>query len=115
MIRYKENCEIVKNVNMRGGDGTVLLRHLLNKDEFNEKGRLFAQITVAPNCSVGYHEHHGETEIYTVISGSGIFNDNGNDYTVTAGDVLITKSGQGHGIACSGNVPLELIALIIYD
>ncbi|PWL48798.1 MAG: cupin domain-containing protein [Clostridiales bacterium] len=115
MIKKGHTIPVQENEHMRGGDGTVILHHFLNQDEFYGKGRLFSHITVNPGCSVGYHEHHGETEIYAVLSGNGVFNDNGEEAPVTAGDVMITKGGQGHGVACAGSCPLELIALIIYE
>ena len=49
------------------------------------------------------------------MSGNGVFNDNGTEVPVSAGDVLVTKSGDGHGIACAGSCPLELIALILFE
>ena len=115
MVKKGHELPVQENENMRGGDGTIVLRHFLNKDEFYGKGRLFSQITVKPGCSSGYHEHHGESEIFAVISGNGLFNDNGEEMPVAAGDVLVTSSGKGHAIACVGSCPLELVALIIYE
>lgn len=115
MVKKGESLRVQENVQMRGGDGTIILQHFLNADEMHGKGRLFSRITVKPGCSIGYHEHHGESEIFAVLSGTGRFNDNGTDVSVSAGDVLVTGSGNGHGIACVGEEPLELVALILFD
>jgi len=114
MVKHADGQKTAVNENMRGGNGSVLLTHFLDKEEMNGKGRLFSRITLDKGCSIGYHEHIGESEIFAVISGGGIFNDNGTECAVEAGDVLITQSGQGHAIACAGDCPLELIALILY-
>jgi quercetin dioxygenase-like cupin family protein len=114
MIKHEDQQKSVINENMRGGTGSVILKHLLDKEEMNGKGRLFSRIALKKGCSIGYHKHEGESEIFAVVAGKGIFNDNGTEYPVSAGDVLITPSGSGHAIACDGDETLELIALILY-
>ncbi len=114
MVKRGKDLPLIENKNMRGGEGTVLLHSLLEKEELMGHGRLFSHITVNPGCSVGYHEHHGEMEVYVVLSGNGVFNDNGEEIPVSTGDVTITKSGEGHAMACAGSQPLELLAMILY-
>ena len=99
---------------MRGGSGHVILKHVLGEKELNGKCRLFAQVTLEPGCSIGYHEHNGESETYYILSGEGLYNDNGTERPVCAGDVTYTK-GAGHAIACSGSADLVFMALIILD
>lgn len=102
---------------MRGGAGTVIIENLLEKErnEFNGKGRLFARITVKPGCSVGYHMHEGETETYYIVSGRGVYNDNGVTVNVAPGDVTITTGGQGHGMENGDEEDLVMMALILFD
>lgn len=113
MVKRGKDLERVFNDNMRGGDGRVEIRHFVDKAEFNGHGRLFSQITLNPGCSIGWHVHEGEEEIFAVMSGNGIFNDNGTEVPVSAGCVTVTRSGEGHAIACTGTQALYLIALII--
>ena len=115
MIKQACSLKTETRENMRGGLGTVALQAYLSPEEMNGKNRLFSKITLAPGCSIGYHEHHGESEIFVVAAGKGTFNDNGTEYTVSEGDVCVTSSGFGHSIACCGDETLELIALIILD
>ena len=49
----------------------------------------FSQVTIHPGCELGYHEHHGETETYYVLSGSATYIDNDKEYEIKAGDVTI--------------------------
>lgn len=98
------------------GKGEILVRNLLNgPDEMYKSGRVFAHTTVFPGSAIGYHIHKGESETYYILSGKGLFNDNGTLVEVEAGDVTFTGNGEGHGIEATGDEPIEMIALIIYD
>lgn len=98
-----------------GGKGYLTTKKLLSEKELDGKCKLYSEITLEPNSNVGYHEHHGESETYYVLSGEGSFNDNGNIIPVKAGDVMHTPSGTGHGIENVGNENLVFMALIIVN
>lgn len=115
MIRRANECNIEYRDNMRDGDGTVKLTRLISgPEELNEKGRLFSLITLEPGCSIGYHIHDNDAELFYFIKGTGEYSDNGEIKTVTAGDVAICPTGTGHSIANKGDETLELIAVIVY-
>ena len=114
MIKKAENYEISLKENMRGGDGTVKITGLLTKEELNEKGRLFGVIRLEPGCSIGYHVHEGDCEIFHILKGSATYNDNGTETTVSAGDTTVTPSGSGHSIKNETNETCEILALIVY-
>ena len=69
------NIERVEN--MAGGKGHVIIKHILGEKELNGKCGLYAEVTIEPGCSLGYHEHHGESETYYILSGQGNYDDNG--------------------------------------
>ena len=115
MVKRDGSYEFVVNENMRGGTGTVKIENLLTNDELYNKGRLYARITVNVGSSIGYHVHEGEMETFHIISGCGKISDNGTDVIVNAGDTLYTKSLSGHSVECIGDVPLVMIALIIFE
>ena len=98
-----------------GGTGDTIKKHLLTANELNDKTRMFAEITLAPGCSIGYHEHRGESETYYILSGTGTYNDNGEKRTVMPGEVTFTPSGKGHGLEYTGTTDLVFIALILRD
>lgn len=100
---------------LRGGAGRVIFNHILEKDEMKNNARLFSKMILEPGCSVGYHDHIGESETYYILSGTGTYNDNGTDITVKAGDVTYTPDGKGHSIANTGTDNLEFIALILLE
>ena len=100
---------------MRGGEGDVLIEPLVEKKNLPSNCRLLSKITIQPGCSIGFHEHQGETEIFTVLSGKALFKDDQKESCATVGDTLTTGSGHGHSAACVGNEPLVLYAVIILD
>lgn len=99
--------------NMCGGKGHVIIEHLLGDAELNGKCGLYAKVTIEPNCTLGYHEHHSETETYYILSGEGSYNDNGTAVPVKAGDVLFCEDGHGHALDNTADTDLVFVALII--
>ncbi len=115
MIRKKDECGIEYREHMRDGDGTVELTSLIaGPEELNNKGRLFSKITLKPGCSIGYHLHDKDAELFYIMKGTAEYNDNGNIVTVTAGDVTICPTGTSHGIANHTDETVELVAVIVY-
>ncbi len=99
---------------MRGGQGEVEITHLVHKDKVPNHVRLVGKITLPKGASIGYHVHEGETEVFYFLAGKGVANDNGTEYEVTAGDVLVT-SNCGHAVVNTGEEPFELFAVIVKD
>ena len=57
----------------------------------------------------------GDSETYYILSGKGLYNDNGTEVEIGAGDVTYCAPGEGHGLKCLGDEPVEMIALILYE
>ena len=115
MVRREAECKVDHKEHMREGDGTVILTSLISSPkELYDKGRLFSRITLNPGCSIGYHVHEGESELFYFMRGEGVYNDNGTEVKVSPGDVAICPAGEGHGIANRGDEVLELVAVIVY-
>ena len=115
MIRKADEFRIEYKEHMRDGDGTVQLTHFITgPEELEDKGRLFAKITLNPGCSIGYHVHEKDAELFYILTGTAEYNDNGDMRTVSAGDVTICPAGTGHGIANRTDGVVELVAVIVY-
>lgn len=99
---------------MRGGNGTVKLTNFTVPADLNDKGRMFGTIVLEPGCSIGYHVHESDSELFYILKGKAAYNDNGVETTVEAGDVTYCPAGTGHSIACLGEEAVELVALILY-
>ncbi len=115
MIRRENECTVEYREHMRDGDGTVQLTGFIKgPEELCGKGRLFSKITLQPGCSIGYHLHDTDSELFYILSGTAEYNDNGTVCTVSAGDVTVCPPGESHGIANRTEKPVELIAVIVY-
>ena len=113
MITRSSEQTLEKRPNMRGGNGEVELRALI--PELPGAVRLYSRLELAPGCSIGYHVHENETELFYFASGSGRVNDNGTWFDVAAGDAMATPNGHGHAVENTGSEPLVLLAAIIKD
>ena len=114
MIRKAADCKKEYRENMRGGNGTVEITNFASPAELNEKGRLFANITLKPGCSIGYHVHEKDSELFYLMKGEAVYNDNGVVSTLHAGDVTLCPAGTGHAIANNGREDVEICAVIVY-
>lgn len=103
------------NQNMCGGEGCVIIERLLNDQQLNGKCGLYARVTIPAGSSLGYHEHHQESETYFILSGEGEYDDNGKKRIVRPGDVTFTPDGCGHGLKPIGDSDIVFMALIIFD
>lgn len=103
------------NQNMCGGEGCVIIERLLSEKQLNGKCGLYARVTIPAGSSLGYHEHHGESETYFILSGEGEYDDNGKKRIVRPGDVTFTPDGCGHGLKPIGGNDIVFMALIIPD
>lgn len=99
--------------NMFGGKGDVIIEHIFYVQETNEKCSLFASVTLHKDCSLGYHEHHGEEETYYILSGEGLYEDRGTTIPAKPGDRFVCNDGEGHSLVNTGDIPLVFLALIM--
>lgn len=110
MVR-KAKIKVVEG--LKGGVGKLEMHHILEPEELNGHGRLYALVRMEPHSSIGYHEHMGETEPYYVLSGHGIFIDNDkNRIPVGPDDVCLIECGQGHGFENDSEEELVMMALV---
>ena len=112
MYTLSENCPR-RDACIQNGKGTVNIKDLTDKEGLYGHGRMFAHVTIQPGCSIGYHTHNHETEFYYIIKGEAVFNDDGKEVILHAGDIAATGWGEVHGIENKSDEVLEMIALIV--
>ena len=96
MIRKAADCKKEYREHMRDGNGIVEITNFATPEELNNKGRLFANITLNPGCSIGYHVHEKDSELFYIMKGQVLYNDNGEECVLSAGDVMLCPAGTGH-------------------
>lgn len=115
MIKRKEDMKVAVQNEFLGGKGVLTNVHFLDKEDAAGTGRLFVRSILTPGSSIGYHTHKGDFEVYYILTGIALVNDNGEEHTLYPGDSILTKNGFSHSIANAGATDLEYIALIIFD
>ncbi|HUH66251.1 MAG TPA: cupin domain-containing protein [Syntrophales bacterium] len=115
MIRRRNEMREEHIDNLKEGEGTVKHFHILEKQELSGKGRLCSREIIEPGVSVGYHKHEGDFELYYIMEGEGIVNDNGVETTVRKGDAVRTGTGEYHSIKNVGDKNLVLFTLILFE
>ena len=113
MIRKRDKRETETRKDMRGGTGEVVIRHYFKKDEVNASCRLCAELIIAPEASIGLHEHNDEDELFIIQSGRGIIVDGGKETEIEEGDSILTGKGASHSIRNTGDVDLVVTAIIM--
>jgi mannose-6-phosphate isomerase-like protein (cupin superfamily) len=112
MVIHRNEMKTEEKEKMRDGEGVTHFTYLLDGSK-EKNARMFAEITLKPGCSIGYHKHDSETEYYFILSGSGEVDDNGKKVQVTKGDSIITGNGASHSIKNTGSDPLVFHAVIV--
>ena len=113
MVVEKKDMAVDIREKMRGGEGHAEITKLSN--ELPGGVRLFAQIRLQPGCSIGYHIHENETEMFAFVSGCGRVKDDETERDVKAGDSMLTFPGHGHAVMNTGDEDLILIAAIVKE
>jgi len=101
-----------KRDNMRGGEGTVNIEHFF--DILPSGCRLASILNLSKGTSIGEHEHAHEAELFYVLSGAALYNDNGVPTMLTQGDCAITSNGR-HSIEGISDEPCRVLAVIITE
>ena len=92
----------IKAQNKANGKGEITICHILGSEQLGGND-MFARVTIPAGCSIGYHEHHGNTETYHILQGEALYSDNGKEM----------KIGVGTTTFCPGQAPMGLAALAL--
>lgn len=113
MIRKQCDYRKEERFEMRNGSGTVQIEHLFEPGtDLLSPTRLCARLTLEPGCSIGFHRHEKEEELFVIVRGTAEIDDNGTVSHVSAGDSVLTGNGAGHAVKNIGSETLEIIAVI---
>ena len=115
MIRKKSETTTQVREHVQGGKGKGDFTALVTPDELRGHGRLFNRIVLEPGASIGEHDHTKDFEVYYILSGKGLVNDNGKEIVVEEGDVIYTADGAKHSIENIGDGVLDFLAVVLFD
>lgn len=99
---------------IKDGPGGALCYYCIAPGEKPQGSRftMVARMELDPGAAVGEHEHSRDEEFYVVLSGNGLFFDDGVRHEIGPGDMMITLQGHSHSIENTGSEPLVFVAVI---
>jgi mannose-6-phosphate isomerase-like protein (cupin superfamily) len=113
MITKARDLARTSGSNLRGGNGTIDMLHIIKGEESFGTGRLFALATLPPGASIGAHKHEGEYEIYYILQGTAHVMDNDVPGVLETGDCMVCKDGDSHSIENRGDIDVQALFLVI--
>ncbi|MDT8284215.1 MAG: cupin domain-containing protein [Thermovirgaceae bacterium] len=104
----------IRRENLQGGPGGAMFFPTIAPGEKPEGSHLkmVARVELDPGAAVGEHKHSGDEEVYFIISGRGLFTEDGVQVKVGPGDTAVTLNGHEHSILNTGDEPLVFLAVI---
>jgi mannose-6-phosphate isomerase-like protein (cupin superfamily) len=113
MVHHSKDLEHLFRENLRGGHGPIETDVVYKKEELLGKATLFNRLTIKPGSSIGGHDHVTDAEIYYVISGEIVVDDNGKEVTMTEGDAMFTGGGEHHSVENRSDKDAVILAIVI--
>jgi mannose-6-phosphate isomerase-like protein (cupin superfamily) len=78
------------------GTGPIVFRRMLTSEEFESNVEFVDVTTVPAGSTIGRHHHHGNEELYFVVSGSPIVRVDGEERRLERGGIAVVRSGGWH-------------------
>ena len=105
ILEHEKDIAIAEPGSHNGGGNSTA--HKFFKAANNSKLQ-FTKRILHPGSAIGYHLQK-EEEIYYIASGTGEMQMNGETFTVTTGDAILTLPGSSHGLKQTGKDDLVVI------
>ncbi len=112
VIKTNELTEIVRE-QAYGGAGRLLCRVLLTEEQRKDELKICNRLRLEPGSEIGLHSHDTDFELYYILAGTGLLNDDGTPEKVGPGDLIYTSDGQKHALLNDSDDILELLAIVI--
>ena len=110
-----KNSEMVSEhkTNVRGGEGSPLFQHLFSPEELKNRASMLAAVTLQPGESVGVHPHVDNGEVYYILKGKAMVEEDGIETELSAGDAEFCADGHSHAIRNHTHEAMTFLALIV--
>lgn len=114
MIKRRAQMQTQVREHMRGGEKNVRITNILEQGEYQGNARMIAQIVLEPGASIGEHVHDNEEEVFYILDGEAVYNDNGREEILMPGDSCVCLGSQKHAIRnASEEDTLRMLAIIL--
>lgn len=97
----------------KGGRGAAIRYGYEQAAKYDGKIEMFAVMNLESDAMIGYHVHENDMEMYLILDGKPIANDNGEETILNPGDLLITEKGESHSLENKTNDPVTFLAIIL--
>ena len=113
MILRVNNRDVLKQEKPKGGRG--FMESFPYKEVEGIKGeiKMFSVINLNKDSKVGFHKHEHDNEIYLMLDGRAVINDNGSEDILNPGDMMVTLKGESHSIENTSDTNIVFLAVII--
>ena len=92
-------------------EGEGLCRHAMvfGDSDIQAPVRFINYTVLPPKASFGIHRHGNDNEFYVVLSGEGVYYQDGEEQCVSTGDIMMNSPHGAHGIRNTGDTDMALI------
>lgn len=94
--------------------GTILFRTVFSGELTGTEGLTAGVAEILPGDVFRPHRHP-QTEVYLVLGGGGTLLLDGEEKSISDGDVVLVPSGRVHGVHNTGQVPLRVFYVLDTD
>ena len=113
MIRNFTKAKMHFKGSSHGGLGDSEWYDVWNKGDFISNVDFFCRGIIPPGCSVGYHKHGNDEEMYIVLNGQGTMTLDGKEFSVSKGDMILNPPGGEHGLVNDSDNDIEVLIIQI--
>ena len=98
---------------IKPADHAVYSSEKMGKATLFQSPRLLVGLNAfEPGQQHSLHAHAGQDKVYSVVEGQGVFLLEGQELSMTAGDLLVAPEGVPHGIRNTGKDRLLVLAIL---
>jgi len=107
-------AEPVRIQGVHGGYGELLWKCFVRLHMTHSPIAGFEYVLVPVGTAIGRHRHSRTEEIYFVLSGRGLMDQDGVRSEVGPGDLIMSRRDVTHAMDVLGDEPVELLVIEVY-
>jgi mannose-6-phosphate isomerase-like protein (cupin superfamily) len=108
------NADAVRIQGVHGGHGELLWKCFARLHMTHAPIAGFEYVQVPAGTAIGRHKHSRTEEIYFVLSGRGLMDQDGVRSEVDPGDLIMSRRDVTHAMDVLGDQPVELLVIEVY-